>query len=194
MKDLIKKILKEENDFDWISQQNPISMEEIAEDLVSLRDFGYYIHKADNNRLVRTIHSLGLDHNSLNSLYNTLVDFADTIYERGRESGQQDVWGEAHSEGYNEGYDDGREDMRSELEGEAEDKYEEGRDSGYEDGHYEGYDEGYKKGYEEGVEVTYHKAFEEGRAYEAGIEVEDLERRESGFDPSEYDEEYDENY
>ena len=47
---------------------------------------------------------------------------------------------------------------------------------------------------EEGSEKTYYKAFEEGRAYEAGLDVEDLERRESGFDPREYDEDYDENY
>ena len=190
MKDLIKKILKEDNEFDWVRDTEPVSMEEIAKELTSLRDFGYYIHKVDNNRLVKTIHSLGLDHNSLNTLYRTLEDFANTIYENGRESGQQDYWWEGHREGY----DEGQNDMRSEMEGEAEDKYEEGYDNGFSQGEADGYEEGYRKGYEEGSEKTYYKAFEEGRAYEAGLEVDDLERRESVFDPRDYDEDYDENY
>ena len=194
MKDLIKKILKEENDFDWVRDTEPTSKEEIAKELASLRDFGYYIHKADNNRLVSTIHSLGLDHNSLNTLYKTLEDFADTIYERGREQGQQDAWGEGHREGYDEGYEDAERDIRGEMEGEAEDKYEEGRDSGYNEGYDEGYEEGYQKGREEGSEKTYYKAFEEGRAYEAGLDTEDYEKRQSAFDPREYDEDYNENY
>ena len=167
MKDLIKKILKEDNDFDWVRDTEPVSMEEIAKELTSLRDFGYYIHKADNNRLVRTIHNLGLDHNTLNTLYKTLEDFADIIHENGREEGLQEAWGDARAEGYSEGYDEGW---------------------------YEGREEGYQKGREEGSEEAYYKAFEEGRAYEAGVEVEDLERIESGFDPREYDEDYDENY
>ena len=194
MKDLIKKILKEENDFDWVRDTEPVSMEEIAKELASLRDFGYYIHKADNNRLVRTIHSLGLDHNSLNTLYKALEDFADTIYDHGIDRGQQDSWGQAHREGYDEGYDDGQEDMRGELEGEADDKYREGYDKGYDEGDREGYEEGYQKGYEEGSEKTYYKAFEEGRAYEAGLDSEEYEKRQSAFDPRDYDEDYDENY
>ena len=194
MKDLIKKILKEDNDFDWVRDTEPVSMEEIAKELTSLRDFGYYIHKADNNRLVRTIHNLGLDHNTLNTLYKTLEDFADIIHENGREEGLQEAWGDARAEGYSEGYDEGQEDMRADIDSEAEEKYEEGYDKGYDEGWYEGREEGYQKGREEGSEETYYKAFEEGRAYEAGVEVEDLERIESGFDPREYDEDYDENY
>ena len=194
MKDLIKKILKEDNEFDWVRDTEPVSMEEIAKELTSLRDFGYYIHKVDNNRLVKTIHSLGLDHNSLNTLYRTLEDFADTIYERGREQGQQDAWGEGHREGYDEGYEDAERDIRGEMEGKAEDKYEEGYDNGFSQGEADGYEEGYRKGYEEGSEKTYYKAFEEGRAYEAGLDVEDYEKRQSAFDPRDYDEDYDENY
>ena len=194
MKDLIKKILKEDNDFDWVRDTEPTSKEEIAKELASLREFGYYIHKADNNRLVKTIHSLGLDHNSLNTLYKTLADFAYTIHENGRESGQQDYWWEGHREGYDEGYDEGQNDMRSEIDREAEDKYEEGWDKGYQEGWDEGYEEGYQKGREEGSEQTYYKAFEEGRAYEAGLDTEEYEKRQSSFDPRDYDEDYDENY
>jgi len=124
MKDLIKKILKEDNDFDWVRNTEPVSMEEIAKELTSLRDFGYYIHKADNNRLVRTIHNLGLDHNTLNTLYKTLHDFAYSCYENGREEGLQAAWGDARAEGYSEGYDEGQEDMRADIDSEAEEKYE----------------------------------------------------------------------
>lgn len=194
MKDLIKKILKEDNELDWIRDVNPISKVEIAEELIDLRDVGYYIHDPERSRLVDTIYGLGLDKERLKSLSKALYGFGDSCFDVGRDEGQQASWGEAHNEGYNEGYEAGQDDMRSEMESEAEDKYEEGYDKGYYDGEEEGHELGYKKGYEEGSEKTYYKAFEEGRAYEAGLDVEDLERRESGFDPREYDEDYDENY
>ena len=73
----------------------------------------------------------------------------------------------------------------------CEDECEEKYDKGYEEGIEDGYKEGHQIGYDEGTEETYHKAFEEGRAYEAGLDVEDMERRESGFDPRDYDEYYD---
>jgi len=196
MKDLIKKILKEgsDNEFDWVRNIEPISVSEIGEELSSLREFGFYIHKPENSRLVKTIYNLGLDTNGFKTLVGTLHDFAYSVYEAGREEGQQEVWGDARAEGYDEGYDEGQKDMRAHINSEAQEKYEEGYDKGFDEGYNEGLIEGYQKGYEEGSEETYHRAFEEGRAYESGIDVEDLERRESGFNPKEYDEDYDDIY
>lgn len=194
MKDLIKKILKEDNDFDWIRDTNPASKSEISNSLDALKEFGYYVHNPEKNMLIKSIYNLGMSGDKLTDLYKALHDFAGSCYENGRERGLQEAWGDAHAEGYSEGYDEGQEDMRADIDSEAEKKYEEGYDKGYDEGWFEGGKEGYQKGYEEGSEETYYKAFEEGRAYEAGVEVEDLERIESGFDPREYDEDYDKNY
>jgi DNA-binding HxlR family transcriptional regulator len=190
MKDLIKKILKENDDFDWVKQQNPISKEEIASDLRDFTAFGYYVNNPEKSRLVDVIYRLGLDNNTLNTLISVLYDFGESIHEVGSQTG----WEEGRREGYDEGYDEGKYDGKGECEDEFENYYEDGYHTGYENGESQGHEKGYKKGYEEGTEKTYYKAFEEGRAYEAGLEVEDLERRESGFDPREYDEDYDENY
>jgi hypothetical protein len=194
MKDLIKKILKEGNDFDWTKDIEPISKSEIAGKLSGLEDFGYYIHNEERNLLVKSIYNLGLNSTQLDALIESLYSFGDSCFDSGRDQGSQDAWSDGHSEGYNEGYDDGQDEMRGNLDDARDEGYEDGYDKGYNEGESEGYAEGYKKGYEEGSEETYYKAFEEGRAYEAGVEVEDLERMESGFDPREYDEDYDENY
>lgn len=194
MKDLIKKILKEDNDFDWIRDIEPTSKSEIADKLSGLRDFGYYIHNEEKSPLVNSIYSLGLNTTQLGTLIKSMYSLGESCYERGVDAGGQESWSEGHREGYNEGYDDGQDEMRGNLDDARDEGYEDGYDKGYGEGESEGYAEGYKKGHEEGVEETYYKAFEEGRAYEAGVEVEDLERIESGFDPREYDEDYDENY
>lgn len=99
MKDLIKKILNESDDFGWMDDVNPISKNEIVDKLNSLTEFGL------------------------------------------------DKYGDGH-------------------------------------------DDGYKKRFEEGFEVSYHKAFEEGKAYQYDLDTEKFERSQSGFDPTEYDEEY----
>ena len=39
--------------------------------------------------------------------------------------------------------------------------------------------------------IIYNKGFEEGREYESGLESEEYEKRQSGFDPRDYDEDYD---
>ena len=65
----------------------------------------------------------------------------------------------------------------------------------------EGYEEGHERGYEDSQEYSlnkfkeerktiYNKAFEEGRAYEAELDTEEFEKRQSGFDPRDYDEDY----
>ena len=63
MKDLIKKILKEDNDFGWAEDIEPASKSDIANELSGLQDWGYYIHNPEKhkNKLVDLIYSLGLD-------------------------------------------------------------------------------------------------------------------------------------
>lgn len=184
MKDLIKKILKEDTDWDWVNDTNPVSKEDIHKKLQFLSSYGYQLMGDD--KLIDFLYKLALDEKSLKLFSNILDNIVETCYSTGSDRLSQDFWWEGHREGYREGYGEEEDNLRDEIQYQY--------DEGYELGESEGYEEGYKKGYEEGVEVTYHKAFEEGRAYEAGIDVEDLERRESGFDPRDYDEDYDENY
>jgi hypothetical protein len=190
MRNRIKKILKEENEWDWTRSIEPISKSEIANKLLRFGDFGFRIYNAETNDLVNSIHNLGLNTTQLDNLTKSLYSFGYNTYERGVDAGSESSWSEGHRDGYNEGWDD----AKSEYEDKYDEGHEEGYDKGYDEGMSEGYADGYKKGYEEGSEETYYKAFEEGRAYEAGVEVEDLERRESDFDPRDYDGEYDENY
>lgn len=192
MKDLIKKILKEENDFGWAEDIKPASKTDIANELSELRDWGYYIHNPEkhNNKLVDFIYNLGLDVDKLDNMVDVLYYFGESVYDSGRERGIQDGWEEGESEGYREGY---REAER-ELEGNCEDEIYEARDVGYE----EGYDAGHEKGYEDceekevenKLEKIYNKGFEEGRAYQSDLDTEEYEKKQSGFDPRDYDGDY----
>tara|TARA_R110002020_G_scaffold138469_7_gene308536 strand:- start:5621 stop:6205 length:585 start_codon:yes stop_codon:yes gene_type:complete len=192
MKNLIKKILKEENDFGWAEDIEPASKADIANDLSDLQDWGYYIHNPEKHpdKLVDFIYNLGLDVNKLDGMVGVLYNFGEAVYDSGRERGSQDGWEEGESEGYREGY---REAER-ELEGNCEDEIYEARDVGYE----EGYDAGHEKGYEDceekevenKLEKIYNKGFEEGRAYQSDLDTEEYEKRQSGFDPRDYDEDY----
>ena len=94
MKDLIKKILKEENDLDWVKNTNPPSKSEIANQLGDLQDWGYHIHERwlDKNKLVDFIYRLGLSEEKLNEISVVLYDLSESIYENRRERGQQDGW------------------------------------------------------------------------------------------------------
>ena len=188
MRDRIKKILKEDNDFDWTGDVNPVSKEDIISTLHSLSDVGYR-RDLETSKLTETIYNLALNENQLNSLVKALYHLADYSYSEGIDVGNQNGYSEGERDGYKYGYDDGYSEGKQDIDEELD----LAREKGYDEGYDEGLSDGYTKGYEEGVEVTYHKAFEEGRAYEAGIEVEDFERRESGFDPSEYYDE-EENY
>lgn len=193
MRDRIKKILKEENEFDWVRESNPVSREEVIEKMSKLRGVGYR-GNPEKSPLTNAIHNLGLNKNEIEPLFEALYTFTDLCHGEGIDIGHQEGYSEGYNEGNREGYDDGWGDAKSEISDEIDTVKEESYDKGYNEGYDEGFQDGYKKGNEEGVEETYHKAFEEGRAYEAGIEVEDLERRESGFDPFDYDEDYDKNY
>lgn len=193
MRDRIKKILKE-NDFEWTNDINPVSKEEIIKKMYFLREVGYR-RSPEGSPIVDSIYNLALNETQLKSLLEALYNFGDYCHNEGIDIGNQEGYSEGNNAGYSEGWDDGYSERKKEEENEIEDIKQESYDSGYYQGYDEGMYDGHKKGYEEGAEATYYKAFEEGRAYEAGLDVEDLERRESGFDPSEYDDdEYDENY
>jgi hypothetical protein len=193
MKKLIKKILKEENDFDWVGGINPVTMEEVIAKVRDLRDVGYR-RDPEESQLTKAIHKLGLNKDELKTLFTALYNFGDYCHNEGIDIGHQEGYNQSYNEGYRDGYSEGYDDRKQEENDHTENVKQGVYNKGYDEGYDEGLSEGYKKGYDEGVEITYHKAFEEGRAYEAGVDVEDFERRESDFDPREYDEDYDENY
>lgn len=193
MRDRIKKILKEDNEFDWVRESNPVSEEEIIIKMSKLRSAGYR-GNPKRSTLTTAIYNLGLHKEQLEPLFKALYTFTNLCHGEGIDIGHQEGYSEGYNEGHREGYDEGWDDAKSEISNEIDNVKEESYDNGYNEGYNEAIQEGYQKGYEEGVEETYHKAFEEGRAYEAGIEVEDIERRESGFDPFDYDEDYEKNY
>ena len=186
MKDLIKKILKEDNDLEWINNVKPTSKGDISAELKSFEDFGYYVHNPEHSELVNTIHSLGLDNNQLDKMVKVLYEFGENAHETGKDRGVQDGWEEGSRQGWSDGYDEGQDDMQEKLDGAIDEAKEEGYD--------EGYEIGYEKGFEncegELKEKLYNKAFEEGRAYESELDVEEYERRQSGFNPKEYDDDY----
>lgn len=176
MKDLIKKILNESDDFGWVDDVNPLSKTEIVNKLKVLSEFGY--HSSEKSRLVNSLYLLGLNQQQLDNFVNSLHDFSYLIHNSGQDVGSQDGYGE----GYNQGYGEGLSDTSAEMERAGRNKCDEGYDEGSRDGH--------ERGYEEGVEEYYHKAFEEGRVYQYGLDTEKFERSQSSFDPTEYDEEY----
>jgi hypothetical protein len=186
MKNLIKKILKE-NDFDWTSDVNPMSKSEISQELSGLVDFGYH-SLGNKSYLINSIYNLGLTKDKLKDLLSSLYGLSEISFDAGHQKGLN----AGYEEGYNEGASSGE--SREDLEYEFREREREIMDNSYEEGYSDGLEKGYQEGYSEGSEETYHKAFEEGRAYELGIDTEDFERRQSGFNPDEYDEEYDENY
>ncbi len=192
MKKLIKKILKEENDFDWAKDTNPLSKSEVASKLSVLRNYGYYIQERwlDTNTLVDFIYRLALPEDKVDGLVKVIDELSDTIYDEGRDGGQQIGWEEGHNEGYREGQYDGKRDARYEME----DKLEYARGNAYEEGHEDGkidmrgeLEDEIKKQ----KSIIYNRGFEEGRKYESEMDTEDYERRQSGFDPRDYDEDYD---
>lgn len=192
MKDLIKKILKEDNDFDWVGDIEPASKTDIANDLSDLQDWGYYIHDPENRtyKLVDFIYNLGLDVDKLDEMTNVLYNFSEEIYDNGRQKGQQEGWEEGEQQGYNEGFHDGGRDARYDCEDEIDEAKDIGYEEGYDAGHEKGYEDCEEKEVENKLEKIYNKGFEDGRAYEAELDTEEYEKRQSGFDPRDYDEDY----
>jgi flagellar biosynthesis/type III secretory pathway protein FliH len=185
MKKIIKKILKED-DWDWVRDQNPITKPEISRKVRNLYNFSLYSSEEESDEFTTALHQLALSKEEFDKLFVVISrlsrDSWGYAYDSGLGAGYEDGSRDGYREGYREGYD--------EAEGEYSEKYNEGWEEGYD----EGFMDGKEKGYQEGKEETYYKAFEEGRAYQHELENEDFERGESDFDPSEYDEDYDEDF
>ena len=184
MRNTIKKILKE-NDFDWVNNVQPISVEKIQ----SKMSAGYVTDHGIGNWQIRDIakkaHKLGLLKRELDIFVNILEDLSDYAYEAGTQTG----WEEGHREGWRE------------KQYECEEEEEEIKDEGYREGYDEGYEAGsltekeemeqyHQEQMEKEAKLIYKQAFEDGRAYESELDAEDYERRQSGFNPSDYDGDY----
>ena len=182
MKDLIKKILKEENDFDWVKNTNPLSKSEIANKLNNLE------HTALVNTetsLVKVIYSLALEESELDKMVDSLDSYISRVYDNGEQEGMR----LGHQEGYHEGHYDGERDSRYDIEDELEEARNDGYDEGYEDGKIDMSGE-LEDEIEKQKSIIYNRGFEDGRAYEAELDTEDYERRESDFNPYDYDGDY----
>jgi hypothetical protein len=90
MRDRIKKILKEDNDFDWAGDVNPVSKEDIISTLHSLSDVGYR-RDLETSQLTDAIHKLALNENQLDSLAKALYHLSDYSYNEGIDIGNQQV-------------------------------------------------------------------------------------------------------
>lgn len=126
MRNRIKKILKEENEWDWARESEPISKSEIGNKLLRFGDFGFHIYNAETSDLVNSIYDLGLNTTQLDNLIKSLYSFGYNIYERGMDAGGESVWSEGHREGYNEGWSE----AKIECENDADYKYDEGHEEG----------------------------------------------------------------
>jgi len=179
MKDLIKKILKEENDFDWTKDVEPIPKNIIAKKLNNLEQ-GVLVNTESD--LVKVIYSLALEESELDKMVDTLDLFITRVYDRGEQEGMS----LGHQEGFHEGYNSGKYDESLENEDEKEYEYHRGYEEGYDDGVIETKAD-LKKECSKNIEIAYNQAFEEGRAYEAELDAEEYERRQSGFDLRDYE-------
>ena len=178
MRNTIKKILKE-NDFDWANNVEPISAEKIKSEIEHMADYGISNYQISN--IAKKAYKLGLIGRGLDIFVNILEDLSESSYEAGTQKG----WEEGHIEGWRE------------KKYECEEEEEEIKEEGYHEGYDEGYDEGYEAGSQtereqmkKEAKIIYKQAFEDGRAYESELDTEDYERRQSGFNPYDYDGDY----
>ena len=179
MKDLIKKILKEENDFDWAEDTEPISKNIIAKKLNNLEHAVLVNTETD---LVKVIYSLALEESELDKMVDSLAFFITRVYDNGEQEGMR----LGHQEGYHEGYNSGKYEESLNMEDEKEYEYHRGYEEGYDDGIIETKAD-LKEECSKNIEIAYNQAFEEGRAYEAELDAEEYEKRQSGFDLRDYE-------
>jgi len=185
----IKNILREKNEFEWMENITPLTKAQISHPLNFLKQYGFYFHNIDKNSFINYIYEMGLNQTQLNILRNALSYLSNDIHDYGMEEGQQNGWEEGHSDGYDEGHDEGYDEGRRDCEDEKEEKY----DEGYEEGHERGYEDSQEYSlnkFKEERKTIYNKAFEEGRAYESELDSEEFEKRQSGYDPRDYDGDY----
>jgi flagellar biosynthesis/type III secretory pathway protein FliH len=177
-RDKIKKILREEDDFDWISKQNPATKEFIRTKLNRI-----YELRHDIDTTTEELYELALNEEIIVKLIETMKNTVNSTYNRAYDEGMQTGHEEGSHESYDRGYEEGYDDAESEYRYANDDALDEKYDEGYD----EGREEGYEKGYSEGAEETYYSAFEEGRRYQSNMEEEEYERRQ---DPFSRDDEY----
>ena len=186
MRNTIKKILKE-NDFDWANNVEPISAEKIKSEIEHIADYGISNHQI--SIIAKKAYKLGLLGRGLDIFVGILEDISESSFEDGKQVG----WEEGHIEGWRE--------KKYECEEEEEEIRQEGYDVGYDVGYDEGYEAGsqtekeemeqyHQEQMEKEANLIYNQAFEDGRAYEAELDTEDYERRQSGFNPADYDGDY----
>lgn len=179
MKDLIKKILKEENDFDWAEDTEPISKNIITKKLNNLEHAALV---STETSLVKVIYNLALEESELDKMVDTLDTYISRVYDNGEQEGMR----LGHQEGYHEGYNSGQYEESLNMEDEKEYEYNRGYEEGYDDGVIETKVD-LKKECSKNIEIVYNQAFEEGRAYEAELDAEEYEKRQSGFDLRDYE-------
>lgn len=179
MKDLIKKILKEENDFDWAEDTEPISKNIIAKKLNNLEHAALV---STETSLVKVIYNLALEESELDKMVDTLDTYISRVYDNGEQEGMR----LGHQEGYHEGYNSGQYEESLNMEDEKEYEYNRGYEEGYDDGVIETKVD-LKKECSKNIEIAYNQGFEEGRAYEAELDAEEYEKRQSGFDLRDYE-------
>lgn len=132
MKNLIRKILKEENDeFEWA---RGFDTNEVEKQIRKKFDRAEYDYSFEGNQLYDMLVAAGIrDIDKLQEIGELIYDETSSLWERGRESGLEDcgcegccddyVWYEDHrndvrearEEGDEEGYERGREESESEI-------------------------------------------------------------------------------
>lgn len=133
MKNLIRKILKEENDeFEWA---RGFDTKEVEKQIRKKFDRAEYDFSFEGNQLYDMLVQAGVrDIDKLQEIGDLIYDEVESLWDRGRESGLEDcgcdgccddyVWWEDHrndvreakEEGDEQGYERGREESESEIE------------------------------------------------------------------------------
>lgn len=194
MKDRIRKILREENEFDWIRDRNEISSDQIFKVFRYLGRFGGMTDERREQLSVNLANLIAVPSDeTLEEVKMSLFRILDSTEDQAKDYGMQIGWEEgsqvSNEQSYENGFADG-----------SDEGYDEGYTKGYDDGYekfeseygtYEDiYEEAYQEGYNEGKEEIYFKAFEEGRRYQADLDEEEFQKLQDPFTRDLEDDEY----